>query len=120
MSNVHMIVGSVVIIAFLVVLVLNVRLAITGTEVSWHRALSYTAATLLLVQYMLGFSLLGSGKDIPASHFILALSSIIPVGLEHGYASTREAPRQRGTIGAVANALTLVLVLIAYMIGQSN
>jgi hypothetical protein len=55
-----------------------------------------------------------------AAHYLIALCAIIPVGFEHGYASTRTDPRQRSLYVAAANVVTLIIVLIAYTIGQSN
>ncbi len=120
MSNVHMIVGTVVIVAYAITLVLNVRLALTGTETPGRLPISFAAATLLALQYMLGFSVLGSGRSVPAMHFLLALSAVIPVGIEHGLGARQENPRRRGMLGALVNVLTLVLVVIAYIIGQNN
>ncbi|MBA2470532.1 MAG: hypothetical protein H0V37_14095 [Chloroflexia bacterium] len=120
MTNVHMIVGSAVVVAYLAVLVLNLRTASSGAEFSWQKMVSFGAATLLLVQYVLGFSLLGEGNDIPAFHFLLALAAILPVGIEHGYGSQRPAAKDRGKIGALANVMTLILVLVAYLIGELN
>ena len=120
MSNVHMIVGTLTIVAYLVVLVLNIRTASSGTDFPWQKMVSFGASTLLLVQYVLGFSLLGDDKSVSGWHYLIALVAIIPVGFEHGYASQRPEPKERGKLGALANVATLVLVLIAYMIGQSN
>ncbi|HWV36833.1 MAG TPA: hypothetical protein VNZ55_14450 [Thermomicrobiales bacterium] len=120
MTNVHMIVGSLVVIGFIVTLVLNIMSLVNGRVFPWQRSVSFAAATLLLLQYVLGFSLLGEGKDIPGTHYLIALLAILGVGLEHGYASTREDPKQRSLYAVIANVITLVLVLIAYMIGQSN
>jgi len=115
-----MIVGTLVVLGYALSAILNARLGFTGMDVSWHRQVSFAAATLLLLQWMLGFSLLGEGRNVPAIHYILGLAAILPVGVEHGYGSTRERPRQRGLVSLTANVVTLVLVLIAYIIGQSN
>ncbi len=120
MTNVHMIFGSAVVVAYLIVLVMNLRTASTGAEFSWQKFVSFGAATLLLLQYMLGFSLLGEGSDISGFHYLIALVAILPVGMEHGFASQRSSARDRGRIGALANVATLVLVLVAYMIGEMN
>ena len=120
MTNVHMIVGTLVVLGYALSAILNARLAFTGADVSWQRQVSFGAATLLLLQWMLGFSLLGEGRNIPAIHYILGLAAILPVGAEHGLAGTRERPRQRGLVSMVANLVTLAVVLIAYIIGQSN
>ena len=120
MTDIHMTVGSLVVIGYLLTLVLNVRAAATGNDFSWQKMVSFGSATLLVLQYMLGFSLLGEGEDVPAFHYLLALSAIIPVGFEHGFASQRTSTADRGKLGALANVATLVLVVIAYIIGQSN
>jgi len=120
MANVHMTVGSLVILGFLITLGLNIRTAMTGNEASWQKLVSFGSATLLVLQYLLGFSLLGDDHSITAWHYLIALSAIIPVGFEHGYASQRTDAVERGKLGAVANVATLVLVLVAYVIGQSN
>ncbi len=120
MTNVHMIVGSAVVVAYVIVLALNLRTAATGADFSWQKMVTYVAATLLLIQYTLGFSLLGEGNDISAFHFLLGLAAILPVGMEHGFANQRPTAKDRGKIGALANVATLVLVLAAYLIGQSN
>lgn len=120
MTNAHMIVGSLTLLAFAVALILNGRTLITGSAFSWQRMVSFGAATLLLLQYMMGFSLLGSGKSMTATHYLVALLAIIPVGFEHGYASQRPDPKQRALYGTLANAATVIIVLVAYMIGESH
>lgn len=120
MSNVHMVIGTLVIIGYVLNLVFYGLAFVRGTVMPYHRAISFGAATLLLLQYMLGFSLLGEGKDIPAVHFLVALAAVIPVGAEHMLAGQEPGIRRRGMVGALASFATLVLVLIAYMIGQSN
>jgi hypothetical protein len=120
MSNVHATVGTLVIIGYLVMLILNIATAIRGRGYSWQQYVSYGAATLLALQYLLGFSLLGEGKSVSAFHFIIALCAILPLGLEHAYANAKPSVKERAQYAALANFLTLVIVLIAYMIGQSN
>lgn len=120
MNTVHMTVGTLVIVGYLVTFILNIRTARSGQEFSWQKIVSFGAATLLLVQYMLGFSLLGEGSDITAFHYLIALAAIIPVGMEHGYASQRPDAVERGKMAALANLFTLVLVLVAYMFGEMN
>lgn len=119
MTAVHMTVGTLVLLAYLVTLGLNVRTARSGAEFSWQKIVSFGAATLLIFQYMLGFSLL-SDNDIPAFHYLIALAAIIPVGFEHAYASQRPNATERGRLALLANVATLVLVLIAYMIGETS
>ena len=119
MSSVHMTIGSLVLIGYLITLVLNLRTARSGAEFSWQKIVSFGAATLLILQYMLGFSLL-SDHEISGFHYLIALAAILPVGFEHGYASQRPTAVERGKMGALANVVTLVLVLVAYMIGEMN
>ena len=120
MTNVHMIVGSLVVLAFIVSLVLNLRTATGKPTLSFQRPLSMAAAGLFLIQILLGFSLLGEGKDIPAAHFLLALLAIFPIGAEHMLTGRETDSRRAGRVAAIANAVTLVLVLIAYIIGETN
>lgn len=120
MSNVHMIVGSIVAVLYLVNLGMYTMNFVKGKAVAYHRLVAMGAATFLLLQYMLGFSLLGEGRSIPAIHVVLALASILPVGAEHMLTAQETSFRRRGMIGMMATLITLVLVLIAYMIGETN
>ena len=119
MVTVHMIVGTLVLLGYLSLTVVNV-LAIGGHRYTWERALSFAAATLLLIQYALGFSLLGSDHDKSGWHYAFALAALITVGLEHGLASRQPIPEARARVGVLASAGTLVLVLIAFVIGESS
>lgn len=120
MTNVHMIVGSLVVVLYLVNLVMYLLNFVKGKPVAYHRIIAMAAATFLLLQYMLGFSLLGEGERIPAMHVVLALLTILPVGAEHMLTAKEDGMRRRGMIGMLATFMTLVLVLIAYMIGELN
>ena len=120
MSTVHLTIGTLVLAGFLISLLLNIRTAMTGSSFSWQRGVSFGAATLLVLQYALGFSLLGSGKSITAVHYLLALVAVLPLGLEHGYAASQPTAKARGRYAALANLLTLILVGIAWQIGNSN
>jgi len=120
MTNVHLIVGTLVLVGYLAAAILSIRTLVTGAAFSWQKMLSYGAATVLLLQYMLGFSLLSSDKDITATHFLIALAAIIPVGFEHGYANTRESAAQRRLFIAIANIVTFAIVLAAFIIGEAN
>lgn len=120
MTTIHMIVGSLVVLAYVIVLVLNVRAAMGKPMLSFQRPLSMAAAGLFLIQIVLGMSLLGSGKNISAAHYMLALLAIFSVGAEHMLAGKEVDSKRAGRIAAIANAVTLALVLIAYMIGETN
>jgi hypothetical protein len=120
MSNVHMIVGTLTLLLFIANAVMYGMNMVRGTAVPYHRLVSIGAATLLLLQYALGFMLLGSGEDIPWTHWVLALATIIPVGVEHMFASTQPGIRRRGMLGLFATVITVILVLVVYMIGEMN
>jgi hypothetical protein len=120
MTNVHMIVGSLVVLAYIIVLVLNIRTALGRPMLSFQRPLSMAASGLFLVQILLGFSLLGEGKDVPATHFLIALLAIFPIGAEHMLTGREADSRQAGRVAAITNVITLALVLTAYMIGELN
>lgn len=120
MSNVHLIVGSIVVILYLVNFAMYTISFFKGTAVAYHRMIAMGAAAFLLIQYLLGFSLLGEGKSVPAMHVVLALLSILPVGAEHMLTAQEKSVRRRSMIGMMATTITFVLVLIAYYIGQSN
>jgi heme A synthase len=119
MVGFHSTVGTLVLVGYLVLTVVNL-LALRGRQYPWARQLSFFAAGLLVLQYVIGFSLLGSDHDVTAAHYILALCALITVGFEHGYANSRQLPKERARYAALATAGTFIIVLITYIIGQSN
>jgi hypothetical protein len=119
MVGFHSTVGTLVLLAYLVLAILN-GLSLRGRQYSWARQLSFFAAGLLVLQYVIGFSLLGSDHHVSAAHYILALCALITVGLEHGYANTRETPGERARYATLATTGTFIIVLITYIIGESN
>lgn len=119
MVRFHEGIGTLVVIAYLALTVVYI-LQLTGRTITWSRQLSFGAAGLLAFQYVLGFGLLSGDYDVSPFHFLFALAALVPVGAEHGMASTREDVRERSKIGAVAAAATTTLALIAYAIAQST
>lgn len=117
MVGVHNIVGTLVVVAYLALAIVN-ALRVRGSNLGWARPLSFAAAGLLLVQYLIGFSLLGEGNRNHLSHYVFALLALVTVGLEHGYAPTRLTPRARATASLAATTATFVLVFVAYSIGM--
>lgn len=120
MTAIHSTVGTLIIVAYLAVLVLNIRTAMGKPMLSFQRPLSFGAATLVLLQFMLGFSLLGSGREVPGEHFLIALLAILPIGAEHALTGRATDSVRAGRLGAIANVVTLAIVLAAYLIGESN
>jgi hypothetical protein len=119
MVQVHMIVGALVVLAYLILVIVNI-VRLTGRPLPAVRVVSIVAAALLLIQYILGFGLLSTGHYIPPIHYIVALLAIITVGAEHGYAGSRGTTRAAQLATFVATLATLILVVIAYSIGQAN
>ena len=119
MDAVHNVVGSLVVLAYLANFGAHF-LRFQGRTVAWLRGVSLAGATLLLFQYLLGFSLLADDRDNAASHYVFAFLPLLTIGLEHGYARTRPSAREEGLWGMIATGGTVVLVLIAFVIGTSN
>lgn len=117
MVRVHEGVGALVVIAFLALTVVNV-LQIRGRSVPWSRKLSYGAAGLLFLQYVIGFNLLGGDYSVSPLHFVFALAAIVTVGLEHGKANTIDETSKRVRLASLFTAGTTVLVIVAYAIAQ--
>jgi hypothetical protein len=119
MESIHNLVGTLVVIAFLALTVVNV-VRVTGRPVSFATPLSYVAGALLLLQIVLGFALLGNGREIEPIHYILGLLAIVTIGVEHGYARTRRSPDLRAMASLLATGATTILVAAAHIIGSSN
>lgn len=117
-STVHMIVGSLTLILFVISAVMYAIEWARGQVIVQHRIIAFAAATLLLLQYALGFMLLGAGNKFSWTHVLFALLAIVPVGMEHGMAAKQPGLRKRAMIGLVATILTVALVLITYLIGE--
>jgi len=117
--NVHMIVGTLVLLSYIALTIANGVQMSGARTFSWARPLSMTAAGLLLVQYTLGFGLLSS-HSITAAHYLIALAAIVPVGYEHMVANTQADASTRARLGMFAAAATTVLVLIAYAVAESR
>lgn len=119
MSNVHMVVGTIVVLLFIVNLAMYVVNLLKGRLVAYHRLVSMAAAGFLLLQYVLGFSLLAD-HSITWIHPVLALLAIGSVGAEHMTTAQEPSPRRRGFLGLFCTSITVILTLVAYSIGQAN
>ena len=120
MTNLHMIIGLATLAAFLLLTIVNGLRAFRGSEVTWARGLSFAAAGLLLIQYVIGFGLLGSDHKMKAIHYIIALAAIVPVGAEHMMATQEADPQKARRMAFIANLIALVLIVVAYSIGDRN
>ncbi len=120
MSNIHMIIGLATLAAFVLLTIVNGLRSFRGSELSWARGLSFAAAGLLLIQYVIGFSLLGSDHGMKPIHYILALTAIIPVGAEHMIAAQETDKVRAHRIAFISNIVTVVILVAVYEIGQRN
>ncbi len=122
MVGFHSVVGTLVVLGYLMLTVLNVAAIARGggRPAPLARPLSFAAGSLLLLQLVLGFALLGSGYDNRGLHYVLALLVVLSVGFEHGYARSRPSESTRARLTAAATGLTTVLVILTYIVGQSG
>lgn len=114
----HMIVGSATLLLFLLNVIMYGIELVKGVAVGYHRVVSMAAATGLIIQYALGFMLLGAGNSIPAWHWLVALVAILPVGMEHGGTARQENFRKRSMLGLIAASIAFIVVLAAYGLGE--
>lgn len=120
-STVHMIVGGITLILFLINTGMYGIEFAKGQPVAKHKLVSIAAATGLLLQYFLGFMLLGEeGTSITWMHWVLALVAILPVGLEHGGTANQTSFRKKSMLGLSATAITTIIILVVFMIGEMN
>lgn len=117
-STVHMIVGSATLVLFLLNAIMYGIEMVKGQAIGYHRLVSISAATGLLLQYALGFMLLGAGNSIPVWHWLVALVAILPVGMEHGGTANQPNFRKKSMLGLIAASIAFIVVLAAYGIGE--
>lgn len=118
--TVHMIVGMATMLLFLLNAIMYGIEMVKGKAVGYHRLVSISAATGLLLQYALGFMLLGASHSITWIHWVLALLAILPVGMEHGATANQTNFRKKSMMGLIAATITFVIVLAVYGIGEMN
>jgi heme A synthase len=115
MAGLHQTVGGLVVVAWIVVTILAAIEAGTGRR-QWTKPASFVAAALLLLQYVLGFGLLGSGLQNSAGHYIIALLILIPVAVQQT-SEKRLSTQARGTAVVIASLAAAFLAVIAYLSG---
>jgi len=118
--NLHMIIGLATLAAFVLLAIVNGLRAFRGAEMNWARGLSFAAAGLLIIQYVIGFGLLSSDHKMKAIHYILALAAIIPVGAEHMVAAQEPDPRRARRTAFICNVITAAILVVVYAIGERN
>lgn len=120
MVDIHMIIGLATLAAFLLLTIVNGLRAFRGSQVNWARGLSFAAAGLLVIQYVVGFALLGDNHSMKPIHYILALLALVPVGAEHMIASQETDKHRAARTAFICNVVTVFILVAVYEIGQRN
>lgn len=116
--GVHQLLGGLVVVAFIVVVVLA-AIAASGGNARWLRTASFVAAGLLILQYIIGFVLLGGGSRNSNAHYVIALLTIVPVAVQQS-ATKRLSDQTRGTAVLIATLAAAFLAVIAYVSGETG
>ena len=119
MATVHMIVGTIIFVLFLITTIIY-AIGIGGRTIAAGKYISYLGALFLLIQYLLGIGLLASGDRNAWYHYLFALIVLIPIGMEHGYVRKRFSGRDQAVNLTLVSAATTILVLVTFIIGQNN
>lgn len=118
LAGIHSMVGGLVVVALIVVVVVAAMQA-AGGDGRLTRTVSIAASVILLLQYLIGFLLLGSGFQNSMTHYILALLILVPIGLQH--ASVRRlSPRSQGVALIIWALAAAFLSIIVYMTGMQG
>jgi hypothetical protein len=118
LAGIHEILGGLVVVAFIVTAILA-AIAATGRDIPWIRQVSFVAAGLLLLQYLVGVLLLANGFRNSSTHLAVAILVLIPVALQHS--SARRISLQSRAVALLIWALAAaVLSVIAYMTGMAG
>ena len=118
LSGIHQMLGGLVVVAFMVTAVLA-AIQVSGRGGEAVRVVSYAAAGLLLLQFVLGLLLLGGGERNTTIHYVVALLAVIPVVLQHG-AGRRLSPRSRSVATLIWALAAAFLTILAYLTGQQG
>ncbi len=115
-----MVVGTVILIAYLGLTIVNAAQWRGNRTITFALPLSRAAALLLLAQWALGFSLLADDASITPLHYLFGLATLLTLGAEHGAANSRPTAAGRNRIATFATAGTTILVFVAYLIGETS
>ncbi len=118
LSGIHEILGGLVVVAFIVMAILA-AIAATGRDIQWIRQASFSAAGLLVLQYLVGVLLLANEARNTSEHIVIALLVLIPVALQHS--SARRLSSQSRAVALLVWALAAaVLSVVAYLTGMAG
>ncbi len=116
--GIHSMLGGLVVVAFIVLVVVAAIQAAGGND-RMTRTVSIAASVILLLQYLVGFVLLGSGFQNSAMHYVLALLLIVPIGLQHASAQ-RLSAKTRGVALLIWSLAAAFLAIVVYMTGLAG
>ncbi|MFN8590252.1 MAG: hypothetical protein U0031_02240 [Thermomicrobiales bacterium] len=116
LAGIHQLIGGLVVVAFIVVMVLA-ALQAAGRSGNATRTFSMVAAGLLVLQYVIGFILVGSGARNQVGHYIIALLILVPVALQHTVMK-RFGPQTVGIATLIWALAAVFLSIIAYLTGM--
>ncbi|MGH2615890.1 MAG: hypothetical protein ACRDJC_11665 [Thermomicrobiales bacterium] len=116
LAGIHEILGGLVVVAFIVTAVLA-AIAAAGRDERWVRTVSFVAAGLLALQYLLGLLLLGNGFRNTNEHYVIGLLVLVPVALQHS-SGRRLSPQMRGMALMIWSLAAAFLAVIAYLTGR--
>ena len=81
-------------------------------------SVAYGPQEMMLILAMAGTA--AFSFTLPLVFVIIGLLAILTVGMEHGYAATRDTAHQRALAATIATLATTVLVILAYIIGTRD
>ena len=120
LAGIHEMLGGLVVVAFIVTTLLaaieTARASGAARQGEALRIVSYAAAALLLLQYVVGVLLLAGNARNSMEHYIVGLLVLIPVGLQHG-AGRRLTTRARGVATLIWALAAAFLAILAYLSG---
>lgn len=118
LAGIHSMVGGLVVVA-LIVVVIVAGMHAAGGDGRLVRTVSIAASVILLLQYLIGFLLLGSGLQNSTWHYVLALLILVPIGLQHS-SVRRLSGRTQGVALIIWALAAAFLSIIAYMTGMQG
>jgi len=118
-ATIHLYIGTALLLFYLATTIVY-AIGIGGTVIPWGKYVSYLAALLLVLQYLVGIGLLAAGAKNQALHYALAILVLVPIGLEHGLIRRRFQGRQLAVNLTTVAAVTTLVIFITYLIGKSG
>jgi len=118
-ATVHLYIGTALLLFYLATTIVY-AIGIGGMVIPWGKYVSYLAALLLVLQYLVGIGLLAAGAKNQALHYALAILVLVPIGLEHGLIRRRFQGRQLAVNLTTVAAVTTLVIFITYLIGKSG